>query len=103
MVYSRPDLGEAPYDYRLEIVVVPPRDQSSNDPLRFEASIQQPDRGVVWRTEGRTEIPGRVVDEEAIRGVSQNLVSALVHDRWVVRKVDPDDPPPAAPRVLSPK
>lgn len=102
-VYARPDRGEAPYDYRLEIALLPPAIRSNDDPLRFEALLVDPDGEVIWRTEGRTEIAGRVVNDEAVRGVSRNLVSALVHDRWVVRKIDPDDPPPMAPRVKPPE
>lgn len=103
MVHARPDRGDSPYDYRLRVLLDPPLNRGADDPLRFEASMEEPDRGIVWRTEGRTEIAGGLVDDAAIQGVSRNLVTALVHDRWVVRKIDPDNPPPAAPYVKPPR
>lgn len=103
LAHSRPDRGEAPYDYRLEVRVDPPPAAASADPLRFTATMEHPARGIVWRTEGRTELSGRPVDTEVIAAISRNLVSALVHDRWIAPKLDPDDPPPAAPFVRLPE
>jgi hypothetical protein len=102
-VYARPDRGDAPYDYRLEVRIDPPPASAPGDPIRFTATMESPERGVVWRTEGRTEISGRGVDDEIVGSISSNLVSALVHDRWVARRLDPDDPPPPAPTVHPPE
>lgn len=99
LVHARPDTGEAPFDYRLEVRVVLPSAETGGA-VRFDAVLDQPERGVVWRTEGRTEVGGEPVDDAALVEISRNLVSALVHDRWVARKDNPDDPPPAPPNVL---
>lgn len=100
LVHARPETGDAPVDYRLEVRVVLPSEAVVGDTLRFDAVLDHPERGIVWRTEGRTELGGGPVDEAALVDISRNLVSALVHDRWVARKDDPDDPPPAPPSVL---
>jgi hypothetical protein len=100
LVHARPETGDAPFDYRLEVRVVLPSHADAGEALRFDAVLDHPERGIVWRTEGWTELGGGTVDEAALVHISRNLVSALAHDRWVVRKDDPDDPPPAPPSVL---
>ncbi len=100
LVHARPDVGDAPFDYRLEVRLVLPSDAVAGDALRFDAVLDHPDRGIVWRTEGRTEIGSGPVGDAALLDISRNLIAALVHDRWVARKDDPDDPPPAPPSLL---
>jgi len=100
LVHARPETGDIPFDYRLEVrVVLPPR-EVAGEAVRFDAILDHPERGIVWRTEGRTEIGSGPIDDAALVDISRNLVAALVHDRWVARKDNPDDPPPAAPNVL---
>lgn len=100
LVHARPETGDTPVDYRLEVRVVLPSDAAPGDALRFDAILDHPERGIVWRTEGRTELGGGPVDQAVLVDISRNLVSALAHDRWVGRKDDPENAPPAPPSVL---
>jgi hypothetical protein len=100
LVHARPETGDAPFDYRLEVRVVLPSDAVAGDALRFDAVLDHPERGIVWRTEGRTEVGAGLLDDATFVDISRNLVAALVHDRWVTRKDDPDDPPPSPPSLL---
>lgn len=100
LVHARPEIGDANFDYRLRVGLVLPPAGGAPEPCRFEASLEEPDRGVVWRTEGSSEVGGDGEVTQVLPRISRNLVSALVHDRWVVPKEHPNDPPPAAPSVL---
>lgn len=99
LAYSRPGRDDSPFDYRLGVVLDPPVAGAPGEPLRFTATMDSPERGIVWRTEGRTELDGRPIDPEVISSVSKNLVSALLHDGWIVARLDAEDPPPSAPRI----
>lgn len=100
LVHARPETGDANFDYRLVVRLVPRPTGGAPEPFRFEASLEDPDRGVVWQTEGSAEVGGEEEVTRVLSRISRNLVSALVHDRWVMPKDDPNDPPPAAPNVL---
>lgn len=90
---------EGAADYLLAVRVEPRESSGPADLVRFAASLEIPGTGIVWRTEGRTETGGRGLDEEVLASVARNLVAALIHDEWLPKRRNPDDPPPAAPFV----
>ena len=70
--------------------------------VRFEASLLTHDGRVAWIADGRTVSEGSV-EPTAWRTIGRNVLSALIRDGWLEAKYDPNDPPPAAPIVSSPR
>lgn len=94
----RLDAGESG-DYDLEVNVEPQRIDGGTASIPFEAVLVSANREPLWRITGRAEVGGQPVDAAVFAGIGRNVISALIHDGWVIQRYDPDDPPPPAPTL----
>ena len=99
LVHTRPlaagERGDYELDVRLEL-------SSVNDAVRtipFAAWLTSAEGERIWRVEGRSETTDPATDPSAYVSIGRNIVSALIHDGWLVPRVDPNDPPPAPPKI----
>ena len=93
--HSRPPAeGERP-DYTIAVVVEP----GTRAGIGFRVSLTTWDGRVAWRSVGTAVPDGPHLDHETTVSIGRNILSALIHDGWLQARYDPDDPPPAAPRI----
>ena len=86
-------------DYDLTLTLAEPRVDGSLATVPFEAALASSRGERLWRIEGRSEVEGAPLDASVYASIGRNVISALIHDGWLVARYDPDDPPPAPPHV----
>lgn len=89
-----PGEGERP-DYTIDVVLEP----ATAAGIGFRVSLTTWDDRVAWRSVGTALPDGPHLDHETTVSIGRNILSALIHDGWLQARYDPDDPPPAAPRI----
>jgi len=100
-VHTRRLAVDEPGDYELSIKLDPPKVDGTAATVRFEASLESSQGERLWRIEGRSDVDRAPLEVAFFAGIARNVVSALIHDGWVQPRYDPDNPPPAPPRVRS--
>jgi hypothetical protein len=98
-VHTRRLASDEAGDYDLEVTLDAPRIDGRATTIPFEAVLQSAQGERLWRIEGRADVEGDPLDASVFAGIGRNVVSALIHDGWVLPRYDPDDPPPQPPTV----
>jgi len=99
VVHTRPLAAEEAGDYELTVEVADPRVQAGAVSIPFAATLVSARGERLWRIAGHADAEVDEVDPSLYASIGRNVVSALVHDGWLVARYDPEDPPPQAPHV----
>ena len=98
-VHTRPLAGDETGDYDLLVTVDAPRVSGRETTVPFAAVLKSAKGERLWGIEGRADLVDASPDASVFAGIGRNVVSALIHDGWVLPRYDPENPPPQPPAV----